>query len=78
MSAPMLTLRPEGLPKLRALEVDLAKTKRENESLERDVRRLRNEVRELRDNPKAMERIARDQLGFVKSNEIVFQFGRMQ
>jgi cell division protein FtsB len=40
------------------------------------VAQLRIEVRRLRDDPAAVERIARDELGMVKKNDVVFQFGR--
>ena len=38
--------------------------------------RLRIEVRRLRDDPAAVERIARDELGMVRKSEVVFQFAR--
>jgi cell division protein FtsB len=48
----------------------------ENAELRRDVGRLRTEVKELRENPTAVERIAREQLGLVRKSEVVFQFER--
>jgi cell division protein FtsB len=48
----------------------------ENDDLRREVQRLRVEVRELRDDPAAVERIARGELGMVRKSEVVFQFGR--
>jgi cell division protein FtsB len=73
---PMLVLEPEGLPRMRALEGELADVRGENESLRRSVSQLRGEVKRLRDDPAAVERIARDQLGLVRKSEIVFQFPR--
>jgi cell division protein FtsB len=40
------------------------------------VAHLRVEVDALRDDPAAVERIARDQLGMVRRSEVVFQFGK--
>ena len=40
------------------------------------VARLRSEVKDLRENPAAVERIAREQLGLVRKNEVVFQFDK--
>jgi cell division protein FtsB len=40
------------------------------------VNRLRIEVTQLKDDPAAVERIARDELGMVRKSEVVFQFGR--
>ncbi len=78
IGAPALLFRNDGFPRMRALKSDLEHTREENENLEREVRRLRAEVISLRDTPAAIERIARDELGFVRRDEIVFQFGRMQ
>jgi cell division protein FtsB len=59
---------------MRALEKELGEVNAENAELKRDVARLRVQVRELRDDPAAVERIARDQLGLVRKSEMVFQF----
>ena len=74
VGAPILIFQPEGLPRMRALEKELAGVNAENAELKRDVGRLRVQVKELRDDPAAVERIARDQLGLVRKSEIVFQF----
>jgi cell division protein FtsB len=76
VSVPILVLEPEGLPRLRALERELADVQAENTELRRDVAKLRIEVRDLRDDPAAVERIARDQLGLVRKSEVVFQFSK--
>jgi cell division protein FtsB len=74
VGAPLLIFQPEGLPRMRALEKELGEVTAENAELKRDVGRLRVQVKELRDEPAAVERIARDQLGLVRKSEIVFQF----
>jgi cell division protein FtsB len=76
VAVPVLVLEPAGLPRLRALQKELDAVSAENDELRRDVVHLRVEVRDLRDDPAAVERIARDQLGMVRKSEIVFQFGR--
>jgi cell division protein FtsB len=76
VAVPVLVLEPEGLPRLRGLQRELDGVHAENEALAREVTRLRVEVKELRDDPAAIERIARDQLGMVRKSEVVFQFGR--
>jgi cell division protein FtsB len=75
---PILVLQPEGLPRMRALEGELADVTGENEALRRSVSQLRGEVKRLREDPAAVERIARDQLGLVRKSEIVFQFPRVK
>jgi len=76
VAVPVLVLEPEGLPRLRALQRELDQVNTENDELRRDVGRLRIEVKQLRDDPAAIERIARDELGMVRKSEVVFQFGR--
>lgn len=74
IAVPVLLLQPQGMPRMRALEKELQSVEAENVELRRDVARLRGEVKDLRDNPAAVERIAREQLGLVRKNEVVFQF----
>lgn len=76
VAVPLLVLQPQGLPRLRALRTELDQVDTENDELRREVGRLRIEVRALRDDPAAVERIARDELGMVRKSEVVFQFGR--
>lgn len=76
VSVPVLLLEPEGLPRMRALETELTGVQTENAELRRDVGRLRTDVQELRENPTAVERIAREQLGLIRHSEVVFQLER--
>ena len=76
VAVPVLVLQPQGLPRLRGLQRELDQVDAENDDLKRDVTRLRIEVQELRDDPAAVERIARDELGMVRRSEVVFQFGK--
>jgi cell division protein FtsB len=76
VGAPMLIFEPQGLPRMRTLEQSLAQVEADNGDLKRDIGTLRVEVQQLKDDPAAVERIARSQLGLVRKNEIVFQFGK--
>lgn len=76
IAVPVLVLEPEGMPRMRALDKDLKEVEAENAELRRDVARLRAEVKDLRENPVAVERIAREQLGLVRKSEVVFQFDK--
>jgi cell division protein FtsB len=78
VGAPVLIFEPQGLPRLRTLEKELGDVNAENAELRRDVGKLRAEVRDLRDDPRAVERIAREQLGLVRKSEVVFQFGKLR
>ncbi len=76
VAVPVLVLEPQGLPRLRSLEKELDEVNAENADSYREVERLRVEVQELRDDPAAVERIARGELGMVRKSEVVFQFGK--
>lgn len=76
IAVPILILDKDGLPRLRSLEKELQTVRADNDELRRDVDHLRGEVRRLRDDPVAIERIAREGLGMVKKNEVVFQFSK--
>jgi cell division protein FtsB len=76
IAVPVLVLEPQGMPRMCALDRELKEVEGQNAELRRDVSRLRTEVKELRENPSAIERIAREQLGLVRKSEVVFQFDK--
>ena len=66
-------LDPDGLRKARRQEEEARRLERENAGLEQAVARLRREVRALRGDPAALERAAREELGYVRPGEIVYK-----
>lgn len=76
VGAPVMIFSPQGLPRLRGLERELADVEAENAQLRRESDALRGRVQRLREDPAAVERIARDDLGFVRQTEVVFQFAK--
>ena len=74
IGAPALMLSQEGLPRLRTLRIEMEQVELENAEVSENIRQLRAEVERLKRDPKAVERIARDELGLVRNNEVVFQF----
>jgi cell division protein FtsB len=73
-SVPVLVLSREGLPRLRTVSTELGSVERENLEIRREIEALRARVKTLRDDPAAVERLARDDLGMVRQSEVVFQF----
>jgi cell division protein FtsB len=71
---PLRVLESEGLPRYRALRAELREARETNERMRREVIELRARVERLQNDPEALERIARDELGMLRSDEIVFQF----
>ncbi len=74
VSVPLSILDDEGLPRYRALKGELAEIERVNDRLRREVEQLHREADSLRIDPQAIERIARDELGMIREDEILFQF----
>jgi len=64
---------PDGLRKALRNERDVRRLERENTALERRVAALRREVKALRGDPAAVERAAREELGYVRPGEIVYK-----
>jgi cell division protein FtsB len=67
-------VHPDGLRKALRNEEEGRRLERENAELEQAVVRLRREVRALRGDPAAIERAAREDLGYVRPGEIVYKF----
>ncbi len=74
VGAPVMIFSPQGLPRLKGLEKELSDVGDENAELRREIEALRGRVSLLRDDPKQVERIARQNLGLVRQSEVVFQF----
>lgn len=76
IGSPVMMMAPEGLPRLRSLSKELSDVQAENANLRRHISQLKGEVSHLREDPAAVERIARDELGLIRTSEVVFQFPR--
>ncbi len=76
MTVPTLVLDEQGLPRYRALRAEVGELRESNEELVREIAELKTEIEALRSDPSYIERIARDELGMVRDEELVFQFPR--
>ncbi len=74
MTVPTLVLDEQGLPRYRRLREEVAELRDANEDLVREIAGLKAEIEALRGDPSYVERIARDELGMVRADEVVFQF----
>jgi cell division protein FtsB len=74
ISVPWMILSASGVPRLRALADEKTQVDLEISRLGDDIRKLRVEVRHIKDDPAKIEQVARDQLGLLRQTEIVFQF----
>jgi len=74
MTVPTLVLDEQGLPRYRNLQAELGELRESNEDLVREISGLKREIEALRADTSYIERIARDELGMVRTEEFVFQF----
>jgi cell division protein FtsB len=74
VAVPLHILDDAGLPRYRALKAELTVIQADNTQLRREVHKLSRKVRALRHDPVAVEHIARDELGMLHPEELVFQF----
>lgn len=74
VAVPLHILDEQGLPRYRALRHELARVAESNTRTREELRGLQREVDALKNDPHAVERIARDELGMVRPGELVFQF----
>src|SRR6476619_3439773 len=67
---------PRGLARMHRLEADIARQEQANRELREENARLAKTVRDLSPpvNHAALERAAREQLGWVRQDEVLFQF----
>ena len=71
---PLRVIGGGGIQTARRLSQDRDRLREEVEEQKRQNARLADEATALRDDPAALERVARDQMGLVREGEIVFQF----
>jgi len=64
-----------GYAKYRELRRDLEAAHQRNARLRAENERLAREVESLRTDPRALERVARIDMGWVRPGEILFDFG---
>jgi len=74
ISVPMMMLSSTGLPRLQGLREEKVRADEEVSRLSQQIWELRAEVARIKDDPAAVERAARDELGLVRRTEVVFQF----
>ncbi len=71
---PFSAFGPDGVAKALRLEQDLSKLEVKNQELRQENTDLQRQVESLRVDRGAIERVARDELGMVRPEDIVFLF----
>ena len=71
---PLKLFSSQGLERVERLEQELQVLKENNRQLARENQTLLSEIRAFHSNPGYIEKVARDELGMVGPNEIIYQF----
>lgn len=74
IAVPLLIFDDKSLPRLQQLRAELTRAEKSSEQLRREVQAARRRVKKLREDPAAIEKIARDEQGMVRKDELIFQF----
>jgi cell division protein FtsB len=74
IAVPIMILGEQGLPRYRQMSYELKDARSANRKLRHEIETLREEIGALRNDPSAIERIARDELGMISPDEVLFQF----
>jgi cell division protein FtsB len=74
VAVPLLIFDEKSLPRYQSLRAELERSDNNAKQMEREVEALKKSVTRLRDDPLAVERIARDELGMIRPDELIFQF----
>jgi cell division protein FtsB len=72
--APLKVFDPKGFERVERLRAELMELNEANARLKRENETLRFEIQSFHENPDFIEKVARDELGMVGPDEIVFQF----
>jgi cell division protein FtsB len=70
-TATILVWNPRGLSQWRRLNTEYWELMRKNQALEQENRLVFQEITRLRTDPKAIEHLAREELGLVKDDELI-------
>jgi cell division protein FtsB len=74
IGVPLKVLDSRGLERVRRLERDLEDLQEANRKIRRENEALTTEIRSFHSDPGYIERIARDELGMVGPDEVIYQF----
>ena len=71
---PLKLFSSQGLDRVERLKQELEVLRENNRKLVRENQALVSEIRAFHSNPRYIEKVARDELGMVGPNEIIYQF----
>lgn len=75
---PLKVFGPKGYDRVERLRAELTELNEANARLKRENETLRFEIQSFHANPDYIEKVARDELGMVGPDEIIYQFPSKQ
>ncbi len=75
--AGFVVFSPTGVLKYYRLRGKISELQSQNSTMEKEIKTLRTEINKLKTDPEYIENLAREQ-GFIKENEILFDFSKIR
>lgn len=69
---PFVIFGDSGLPRVKRLEQQVERIREKNRAVEWETEELSREIQHFRKNPELIKQVAREELGYVTSDEVVF------
>lgn len=74
VAVPLQVFDNQGIERVEQLASELEQLKEENRAIRRKNEAIRRQIRAFHADPEYVEKIAREELGMVGPNEVVYQF----
>ena len=74
LSVPAALLEEQGVHRFDRLTDEAAEVRRQNQELRQEIHELDQRVDDLRVQPQAIERVAREKHGLTRTSEVIVQF----
>ena len=71
---PLKLFDPKGLARVERLRLDLAEIQEKNRKIARENEMVREKIQAFHSDPEYIEKVARDELGMIGKDEIIYQF----
>ena len=74
IGVPVKVLDSQGIERVKRLRKELETLEEDNAKMRRENEALKREIRSFHSDPSYIERVARDELGMVGPDEVIYQF----
>ncbi len=72
VALPFVVFGENGLPLVHRLDSQVKRIQEKNRGVQWEIMELGREIQDFRDNPQLIKQVAREELGYVTSDEVVF------